>query len=48
MTAPLSEELILLLGLSGLLMLVVSRRDAIREFFRRFAEALHDEWRGPR
>ena len=35
-------------GLIGLLMLMVVRRGAIREFLRRIAEALHDEWQRPR
>ena len=48
MLAPLSEELVLLFGLVGLLMLMVVRRGAIREFLRRVAEALHDEWQRPR
>ena len=48
MLAPLSEAVVLLLGLIGLLMLMVVRRGAIREFLRRIAEALHDEWQRPR
>jgi len=45
--APQSEEIVLLLGLVGLLMLMVVRGGAIREFLRRIAEALRDEWQRP-
>lgn len=48
MMAPLSDELTVLLGLIGLLMLTVVRHGAIREFLRRIAEALKDEWQRPR
>lgn len=48
MLAPLSEELVLLLGLIGLLMLMVVRRGAIWEILRRIAEALYEEWQRPR
>lgn len=37
-----------LLGLIGLLMLMVVRRGAIRDFLRRIAEALWEEWQRPR
>ena len=46
--APPSEEVVVLLGLIGLLMLMAVRRACIREFLRRIAEALHDEWQRPR
>ena len=46
--APLSEDVVALLGLIGLLMLMVVGRGAIREVLRRIAEALHDEWQRPR
>lgn len=48
MLAPFSEEIVVLLGLIGLFMLMAVRRRAIREFLRRIAEALHDEWQRPR
>ena len=48
MLAPLSEELVLRLGIIGLLMLMVVRRGAIRDFLRRIAEALGEEWHRPR
>lgn len=48
MLAPLSEELVLLLGLIGLLMLMVARCGALRDFLRRIAEALWEEWQRPR
>ena len=48
MLAPLSEELVLLLVLIGLLMLMVVRRGAIGDSLRRIAEALYDEWQRPR
>ena len=48
MLAPQSEGPVLLLGLIGLLMLMVVRRGAIRNFLRRIAEAPWEEWQRPR
>ena len=43
-----SQELVMLLGLIGLLILAVGTSRGIREYLRRIAEALYDEWQRPR
>jgi len=48
MLTPPSQEIVVLLGLIGLLIFAVRARRRIREFLRRFAEALYDEWQWPR
>ena len=46
--SPPSQELVVLPGLIGLLILAVGTSRGIREFLRRIAEALYDEWQRPR
>ena len=45
---PPSQELVVLLGLIGLLVLAAGRSRGIRECLRRIAEAPYDEWQRPR